>query len=725
MDLLEWYARDRVDPPGGTLVVTRTAWAAKTLARLLWRRFERGEGWARADARHRLAGMDPRERGGAEATLERGGTAVLAVPASVLRELDFKFTNTVRTVYFGLPEDPRDVAEAEWRKRMDPRVRRAETVVIPFGELDLDTLARGLRVVRELLSAEPERLEVNPSNHYKALFTGAAKLLSPLLKGVRLTRLEEEALEAAGVLGAGGARHTALKRLWTRLHFYSYELIDSSRRLFKLPGVREMRGAGEAPVRRVAEELQPGCIDRVDATVVAALRGRRSGAYTEVVEYSLEEAFTSEAPPWLAGAVRAYRATRRSLGGDPDPWRDLEEGLLEARVELEARVPRRGFGLAEAAPVECVWLVYSRTPSTVTGRDGATRPRRRVLTVKPGARLLGSWRDYTYGLAAEGLHGHPEAPARLGLAVLMLYLRRVHGVPLGAVRLCLHALGEKRLLTAYEPSAAGLIGRLDWASIARGVSGFRPSSLDEALLARVDREAYAALESLGFDWGPGLEEARAAALLVASSLEASRRLARLKPSLPRPSRSHGIAGIAVVAHPVEARGLGRLVLAGLAYYDGSTSRAAVSLVDPRRGAPPRRLVDLEAWTLARVEYGGLTLATLDPRVDSAELARAGLRLLARLAESRAMSASKALAEALGVPYADPAWLEGLVDVGGAGPVRAVTIQGLARTLRRSPLSPESLKYRIPGKLEEYLRNLARLTYLAALLARLTREGAEA
>lgn len=711
IEILKWYALDEVEPRGVTLVFTSSINAAERIVRALRERL--GEEFSgRVAAHHHLVPKDVRAK--IEEAARRGEVRVIVTPRTLLQGVDIG--TVVRIVHLGLPGEHREFVQREGRKGRRREIPFTESIIIPAARWDRELLSRGLRAFREWLELPLERVTVNPENHYKALLTGAAKLLSPLLQKTSqgLDGVEEEALKSAEVLGRGGVDFTALESLWNRLGFYEYGPPYGVKRILEEEGSRrELEEIGRCDL---VEKFQPGCIDYSEDAVVVDLvkSGGGSRVVVRVVEARLGDALRRREPPWLLEAAEEYRHVKESWGEKPSILRDLASGFLSSEAVDIVFPPTRGFGLLRKRPHRYVWRVYSSKLRAKVGSDGRVRVYRDFTLIPLDAPVAGEYRDYTYGLTVEGLHGYPPELIRLGLATVNLYLRRALGIPLGLLKYSVYTVGEKRVIEVHEESAAGILPRLDWAGVSRDVSQYKPSDLDEVLLLQLDEYAYQTLEAAGFDWRVAVDAASRIASLLASYQKLTVTLSGLKVRIPRPSRSLGLASIAVVAQPVEVSGLGvNPLLMGVAYYDGSSHSVAVDLVYPGQRRPPEALLSLEMRVVADVEYEGFKIVSLDPSLDARELRRGGLRVLSSLVESRAQSLAREIAETLKVEAGGPSWILNAVSIEGAEPVERVRIEDLVEALGK-PLTLKDHKARVFRVVEKYLKNLSQAIYIAYL-----------
>ena len=707
VEVLEVYARGEAEPRGLTLAFTRSINEAERLVRALRERLGPD---APVAAHHHLVPKEERAR--IEEAARRGGLRLIVTPRTLTQGIDIG--GVVRVVHVGLPLDVREFWQREGRKGRREGLEYAESVVIPRGRWDRQLLEQGLEALRDWLSLPLERVQVNPGNHYKALLTGAAKLLSPMLRalGAELSRLEREALEAAGVFRDGRLDYSALQRLWERLNFYEYGPPYGVKRVLEDPGGGWRRELEEIGRCDLVEKFQPGCLDPAhDAVVVRLVHPPgRPRSVQRVVEWPLRSALEAREPEWLMDAVENYRWAKERWGEEPRLLRDYASGLLASESLAIVYPPRRGFGLLIKRPHRCVWRVQARRPRALEA-GGEVRVYRPQEVFALDAPVAGEYRDYTYGLLVEAPEGAPSEMLRLGLAALGVYLRRALGVPLGLVKYSVYTAGERRLLEVHEESAAGLLDSLDWASIASGVRGWRPTRLDEALLLALDEHAYATLQGLGYRWGEALEWASRVAGLLAARQGLEVRLAGFRVRVPRPGRHLGRAAVAAVSHPVESPGvMVPLRAVAVAYYDGSETVSAAEVVVAGSTRPPEPLAELEYRVYQDLAYEGIHLYAFNPEVEARELEAGGLKVLAGLA--RGARCVRCLARELGLEAESPSWLASMIEAEGVEPGEP-RLEAVVEALSE-PVRGARLTRRQEEALRGYVEAYARLVYLASL-----------
>ncbi|MCE4610369.1 MAG: hypothetical protein F7B17_00150, partial [Desulfurococcales archaeon] len=600
----------------------------------------------------------------------------------------------------------------------------SESIIVPRGRWDRQLLSRGVKTLIEWLSMPLERVYVNPENHYKALLTGAAKLLSPLLQasgGAELEGREREALKAAGVLKGGGVDTKALQRLWERLNFYEYGPPYGVKRVLLDPssgGVRELEEVGRCDL---VEKFQPGCFDPPhDAVVVDLVHPPKAPRVVyRIVEEPLKAVISRREPDWFMEAMEEYRSVKARWGEEARFLSDFARGMVESEVETIVYPPRRGFGLLRKIPHRTVWTVRSgrlRAHITPDGRVRVYRPSAYVPVESP---VAGEYRDYTYGLMLEAPQGYPPELLRLGLATLGVYLRRSYGVPLGLIKYSVYAVGERRLVEVHEESAAGLLEKLDWARVARSLSEWRPGDIDEILLLALDEHAYATLEGLGFEWERALDAAGVVARLLASLQTLEVRVKDLALRVPKPSRALRMGSVAAIAHKVEVRGLSMPFHAvAVAYFDGERVHVASDLVLGVGGRPREPLALVEHAVLMDVGYEDFRIYAFNPESEARDLERAGLKLLAGIV--RGAGSIRDMASKAGLEVSDPSLLARAIKVEGLDveePRLGEVVEALSKPLAKAEL--DGWRRRV---LEAYVSSYAKLVYLAALAFQGAKKG---
>jgi DEAD/DEAH box helicase domain-containing protein len=617
VEILSAYASD----PGVTLVFTRSIGSAEQVYRRL--REKLGELVA---VHHHLVPKKVREE--VEEKARRSEVKLIVTPRTLLQGIDIG--TVVRIVHLGLPEDVREFVQREGRKGRRPDIAFTETIIVPASRWDRELLVRGVDTLRKWLALPLEKTIVNPDNMYKHLFTGLAKLVSPWYRG-ELTQGEQEALRSVGILTEKGPKVDEARRIWDRLSFYEYGPPYGVKRYLVGSDGRE-EPLEPIGLCDLVEKFQVGCIDpSTDAIVVGLRRGRSSRTVTAVVEKPL-----TEFRPWeldaIAEAYEDYREAKMRWREEPNLLRDVARGKLVTEVLTVVYPPRKGFGLLRKIPNRVVWMLYSDRPKLIRGPRGleVTYDRR---TIYVPVNTAGEYRDYTYGLLVEASETDSPTLLRLGLAYLVVLLRRYYSLPLELFKYGVEKLGDKKFIEMHEPEAAGVLPRMDWSSMRKIVEQHEPDELDEVLLMLVDELAYTEMLSMNNPW----HVVREAALRVIDLLTSLTRLkavfAGRRIEVPKPSRTLRILTIDVIAERISPNEVVPEVLVGVAGFDGEEAISAATVYAKAPLArPPRDIRYLESTIEEYVYYDGFKLVVYDRESLARALQEAGLRRLEGLVE---------------------------------------------------------------------------------------------
>ncbi len=703
-ELLEAYAEDE----GVTLVFTPSIASAERLVRRLKEKL--GELVA---AHHHLVPKSVREE--VEERARRGQVKVVVSPRTLSQGVDIG--TVVRVVHLGLPEDVREYMQREGRKGRRRELGYTETIVIPYSRWDRELLAQGVDAFTEWLGMPLEKTIVNPRNRYRLLFTGLAKLLSPWLGRLSsLTEEEASVLEEAGVTVRGRVDEKRARSIWEKLNFYEYGPPHGVKRYLDT-GEGELKPLEPIGWCDLVERFQVGCIDySMDAVVVQVRRAPRSRMVTAVVEKPLHKL-----RPWevegLEEAIEEYRYIKTGWGEEPSLYRDLARGKLVTRVICLVYPPRKGFGLLRKVPNRVVWTLYSDKPRVVeTGSGPVVVYERRNIYVP--VNTAGEYRDYTYGVIFEAGEADDPTLLRVGLAFMVIAMRRVLGIPFETIMYSVEKLGDKKIVELHEPEAAGVLETLDWARLRRVVEEYKPSRLDTVLLLQVDEIAYTDLASMGMDW----ELARRAALrvidLILSREKVRAVLAGRRIEIPRPSRANKLLALDIIAHDLEETRETPVpeTLVALAVYDGDQVRAAADIyVKLPLARPPKSLLELEAWIEDQALYEDMKLVVYDKQAALEAAKQAHLKRLARLLEEA--QETRTLLPRAGLPENTP--LEHLAE--------ALKAEGVEQPRLEEPLYEMARRgkvdKRVLDKVADYLAKRTKALYIAHLaLQALAEEG---
>lgn len=552
-----------LEEDGVTLVFARSIRHAERLYRSL---VSRGDRYAKlVGVHHHLVPKDRREE--IERAAREGRIRMIISVRTLAQGIDIG--TVVRVVHVGLPVDTREFHQREGRKGRRREIPFTESVLIPQGLWDSKLLRAGAEAVREWASLHLEKLYINPSNAYAALFRGLWKVI----RGVELDDEERRLLERLGLVTvkvtlAGERLWPSEKgqRVWHNLGFYEYGPPYGYKRYVRR-GWREERVPEEASIREAVERLQPGCYDYTTGAIVV----EHDASRLRIIEEPVGEAL--ERHEWLRKAAGEYEEVKRLWRERPSLEQDLAYGRVSTHVVMRVEAPVAGFGPLVELPVGVEWVVESRRPRvTRTGRVY-----HEVHAIELDVATSGKYMDYTYGYVVEVPGDVDPLEIEAGLAYLQVFLRMSdYAVPLGMIRYAVMPSGIVRRVHIWEDEPAGLIEGLDWARIAEEVEGFRPTPLALTLLAAVNPAVYAQVvqnEKL-IDALPSM------AARIARLIAGVKRLAigRVIVECPRPSPDHRVAVILVLHERVD---IGRtMVVDVIAYHDGGGVKVESMAYEP-------------------------------------------------------------------------------------------------------------------------------------------------
>lgn len=557
VEILRRYAED----PVLTLVFTRNIAKAEELGRKL-RSALPPELQDRVAVHHHLASRAARAEH--EERARRGEVKVLISPKTLSQGLDIGLVG--RIVHVGLPESVREFIQKEGRKGRRESLAYSETVVFPLSAWDRELLSRGVETLRRWMELQPERALVNPRNRYMTLFESLARFTSPSLRQ-SLPREGYEFLVSMGLV-EGNELTDAGKRVWRNMNFYEFAPPFGVKRLIdEEPAPRYLDDVSHCDL---VEKFQPGSIDYSADGVVVEHR-RAEGAVTAIVERRLSERALWDYEP-LAQAYEEYEKAKFQWRERPNIVSDYMNGRLHSDVRCVVYPPRKGFGRYDKIPNRVLWRIYSSQP-IVRRISGRTSVRRDMRVVDVPASTSGRYSDYTYGVGLELGPAEDVNLLRIGLAYILIILRRKHGISLDALQYDLGKVGEKKYMGLHEPESSGLLEELDWAALRSEVESYLPDDLDDVLMSALDEYAYADFLGYGLRW----DLARAYALRAIDYLLLQQRVVmrvggRLV-SVPKPSRALKLLSMDALSLPLDDEERVRLI--AVATYDGEESSAIV------------------------------------------------------------------------------------------------------------------------------------------------------
>ena len=520
-----------VEDEGVTLVFTRGIRSAESLKRRLRTEF----GLENVASHHHLVSKKEREE--IEEGARKGVIKILISPRTLSQGLDIG--TVVRIVHLGLPESVREFKQREGRKGRREEVRWTETVIFPLYRWDRELLLRGREAVMSWLKLPLEIALANPQNKYSTLFEGLFKFLHPRLRDL-LTEEEFEMLRSLRLVAEGSLTKRG-KRVWDNINFYEFGPPYGFKRAIRENGsLRYVEDIGHCDL---VERFQPGSIDYSnDAIVVDFLR--RGRVITGVVEEPLSYSTVYSFDP-LAFVLEEYEKIKMDWGERPDILDDYFKGRLSSEVICVVDPPVMGFGLRTKIPNRVYWRISSGKVRSVPVGD-------RTLFIRESMSLPvvgptgGIYRDYTYGLSIELDPSEDLTWLRIGLATLLLVLRRSRGIPIDSLVYDVSNIGDKKILLIHEPESAGLIEYLDWVEIAKEVESFEPDDLSEILLMLIDDQAHYELVASGLRWDLAKKFARRAVDYIILTQRIPIILEGKEIMIPKPSKAHKIASLDII-----------------------------------------------------------------------------------------------------------------------------------------------------------------------------------
>ena len=547
-----------------TLVFTRSIRMAEKLYRSLLERLPPGKK-EKVRIHHHLVSKSLRERIENEA---RSGKIQMIITVRTLAQ-GIDIGNVNRVVHVGLPIDLREYMQREGRKGRRKDIGVSETVIIPSGLWDRKLLEAGSSALREWVSLHLEKLYINPENTYAAIF----KALWKLLRGIRLEKDEVEVLERFRLVETYSTltgEHLGLsdkgRRFWNDIGFYEHGPPYGYRKVLVRRGEEKLLRGEEVSHRDAVEKYQPGVYDAMTEALVVRIEPRALRVYEEYPEEAIEE------HEWLTRAYYRYEDVKKAWGERPSFGDDLRYGRIGTYVLLNVQAPFNGFGELVEEPVDVEWLVESRRPRLSSSR-GSVRVYHEMASIELNAPVAGRYRDYTYGYVFEAPGDVSAEDIRLGLAVLIVYLRlsKEYAIPLGLLSYRVVSAGSMKLIHLWEREAAGLLAKIDWLSIARGIGEARLPGISIPLVAAIDPVSALRLMRGEVSLQQAARLAAKVARILAGSLKI--RVSGIEIEYPKPSSRHGLAAIYALYETMSTE-KGSHLIAALASYDGDRVEVA-------------------------------------------------------------------------------------------------------------------------------------------------------
>ena len=617
-----------LDDNGVTIVFTKSIAKAEEVAKRLKTKYSSYK--ESIASHHHLVPKHLREE--IEEGARTGRVKIIVSPRTLTQGIDIG--TVIRVVHIGLPEDVREYLQREGRKGRREEIPFTESIIIPSSRWDWELLSKGIEALKKWLSLPLEKTVINPNNLYIKLFTGIVKLLSPWLR-LDPDGHEREALRKAGIFKNGNIDRRRLKKIWDRMGFYEFAPPYGIKRYLEIEeGLRPLEPIGHCDL---VEKFQIGCIDYSSDALVTSHRVVRKGRIVTAVY---------EKPIWsvrfwedeaLAEAYEEYLDIKHRWMEEPSLIKDLMRGKIFTDVYCVVYPPRKGFGQYIKVPNRVVWIVSSERPRIfrVGSKHIVSHDRKLIYVPTP---VHGEYRDYTYGYLYEVDERLDPGLLRLGLAYIMIVLRRLYGIPFETILYGVETVGDKKFFEIHEPESAGIIDLLDWLDVRKSIEKYEPDELDTILLNQIDDLAYSYFLSNNLDWDPVKEYA----LMVVDYILSREKIVleimgRLK-AIPRPSPGLKIVSLDSFIEIIDRGDVFTLPmkLIALAYYDGENTVSYVDMIPHLPGTRPSdELRDFENKIEDLIYYGEYKLIV--PTKDLANtLEKIGLRKLPRLIKSRSI-----------------------------------------------------------------------------------------
>lgn len=606
-----------------TLIFTYSISMAEEVVRTIRHRYGEDQPIA---SHHHLVPKKKREE--VEEAARRGLVKVIVSPRTLSQGIDIG--TVARIVHLGLPSDVREYYQREGRKGRRKELGFAETVIIPFSRWDRELLSRGFDVFEKWLSLGIEKTLVNPGNLYIYLFTGLAKLLSPWYRR-NLDKLEEEALRKVGVLTKKGINEHLMKWIFERLNFYEFAPPYGVKRYF-------IKNGEQIPLEPIGhcdlvEKFQPGNIDYSEEAIVTHLETGKSTRYVRAVYEKPIRKINFYSDDAFAVALEEYRYIKMNWGEKPNILRDILAGRLTSEELCVVYTPWNGFGKYRKIPDRCIWKLRSEKPKVLVrgGKAIVYYDRRQIYVPKPTA---GEYRDYTYGYLYSVDPGENSDLLRLGLAMLMIVLRRRYGIAFETIMYDVIKLGEYKYFSLHEPEAAGIIDKIDWLDVRRKVEEYEFDDIDTILLSEIDDISYSILITYEFDW----ETVRQQMLRIIDYILARDRIKILfkgrEITIPKPSPALKLLALAVMVEVLGEEAELPRILVALNAYDGEKHYSAIALYPPIPYVkPPGSILEVEKNILEKIMYEDYKIIVPNKEKTLYQLKTANLRQLAMIIEN--------------------------------------------------------------------------------------------
>jgi DEAD/DEAH box helicase domain-containing protein len=601
-----------------TIVFTRSISSTEELVKAIKNRY--GEN-APVAAHHHLVPKRVREE--VEEKARRGEIKVVVSPRTLSQGIDIGLV--ARVVHLGLPESVREYYQREGRKGRRRELKYSETIVLPYSRWDRELLTSGIETFRAWLDLGLEHTIINPDNLYKHLFTGVLKLLSPWFKR-DLEEREVEALKRVGILtGENVVNRKRLQEVFEKMNFYEYAPPYGIKRYLEKNGeLIPLEPIGHVDL---VEKFQPGNIDYGEEAIVVALNyGKSSRVVRSVIEKSIREIDFKSYDP-LAEALEEYRYIKLKWGETPNILKDLLSGRITSEELCVVYTPKEGFGRYIKIPERCIWTLRSERPkyTVVKGEPVVYYDKRTIYVPMPTG---GEYRDFTYG------YSYPVDPResaeliRLGLAYIIVLLRRYFRIPLHVILYDVVKLGEYKYFALHEPESAGIIEKIEWLKLKDVIRCHNPDDLDRILISEIDDIAYSTLITIDFNWDLVREHALRVVDYILSREKIKALLRGREVLISKPSPALKLASYVIISEVLDEESIAPTLITAHGFYDGESFVGAVELYPPLPLVkPPQPLLQVESALLDKVFYEDFKVIVESKDATLMQLKQANLRRL--------------------------------------------------------------------------------------------------
>lgn len=592
-EILEPYMNDS----GLTIVFTRSINRAEEIYRKLLERNH--QYYNKVAVHHHL--IDKKRREEIEERARKGEIKVILSPRTLSQGIDIGIV--VRVVHVGLPEEVREFKQREGRKGRRENIEFTESIIIPQGIFDINLLSKGKEAFRKWLELPLERTLINSENNYLYLFTGIAKLKSTWMNK-ELSEKEIHVLMKTKVLDKNRViNKKRLENIWFNLNFYEYSPPYGIPRSL----IKDEKEIPIEPIGRcdLVEKFQIGCFDLANEGIVLKMDQGKSRVVSRIYEFELTYK-TISMTDHLREAQEQYRDIKLRWGETPELIRDIHRAKVLSIVDTVVYPPKFGFGQLIKIPNRVNWIVRSEKPRLVKINDNhhvVFDQRRIVVPVN----TFGEYRDYTYGLTLEAKEGEDPILIRLGLAYIMIILRRILSYSILALEYSVDTIGGKVFFELHEPESSGLLEKIDWSEIRKFVESYNPDELDLILLSQIDDIAWTDMLTLNISW----DTIRKGALRVLDYLLLTNKVEAFfkdkKIVLPKPSKALKIIAIDTMFLQEDSKDI-PLNKVFITTFDGEETITLYESFPAIRGVtPPDSIRSLEMQLWEKILYEGYKL----------------------------------------------------------------------------------------------------------------------